>query len=1151
LRLEKLEDRQLLSYLHLTSVMHPTFAVEGELLGTDPSSWPVVADFQTNLNLSDVGATITWADGAQTSGMVYTGTEGPIVLGTHTYEEAILSPGRPFKVSVSGDGLGDSMTVPGATVADAGLHITNVTHPHVSEGQPINSAVVAHFTDDSIYGTASDYTATITWLDGNITTVDSTATSDGQIVPSGNGFDVLASYTYREATDLCSFIVRVDDEGGAWDCKGIQGEVADAPVKITSVTPPVAVEQQQITGAVIAHFTDENPDPVLKDFFVEVDWPDGSSPTITSTPSEFGQIVVNPDGGYDVLANYWFQKEFPTSPLTVTVNDVGGSSDSMTVDMTVQDAPLTMTSVAHPVGVMVGQGIYSFAVAQGTSPNVGSESGDLSATITWADGMQTPGSVIPAGSDGFEVLGTYTYQRPVTSGTLTVTVNDVGGASATGTATGVNVADAPITIDGVFPTGGDEGKPIVNAGVAHFTHGMSNSDPGYMTALITWADGTQTSGNVVTASGGYNVLGTYTYPEEVPAGRQLTVFVRDGAGAHDQKSTTESKIWDAPLTIVSGTIFTPVEGHPYQNVPIIHFLDEDPNGVPGDYTARVNWGDGTTSTITGTAGAAGQIVAAGDGFDVLGTHTYAEEISRATFSIQLADAGGSVTYGSIDNFSVADAPLTAGPLTPPNAMEGVPFADALLLHFTDADPGGAASDYTATITWGDGSTSTVTSKAGKAGQIKASAGGGFDVLGSHTYAEELSGAVFHVHVADAGGAVTDADNSNFNVSDAPLTAGAWKPPVATEGIPFANQLLFHFTDANPQAKATDYTATIAWGDGTVSTLTSAVGPNGRIVANSRGGFDVLGSHTYAEDLSGATFAVQVADAGGAKTGASKSGFGVADAPLTAGALTPPKAVEGAPFAKLPLFHFTDANPGAKAEEFTATITWGDGTTSTVTSTESQAGQIKPGDKGGFDVLGSHTYAEELGGGTFSVQVLDLGGAKTIAAKSKFSVAEAPVVATGVNVQAVQKAAFFGQTVATFTDPGGAEPNPSSPGTIAKFYSATIAWGDGKTSTGVIQYNGQPGSTTDTFTVVGDHTYSAKGAFKVTVVIKHEGVSTKVTSVATVSIAASPAASAAQQANLIGGEPSHDKSLAARDAALAGWSFAEGLPLPWCTRPPTV
>jgi hypothetical protein len=182
-------------------------------------------------------------------------------------------------------------------------------------------------------------------------------------------------------------------------------------------------------------------------------------------------------------------------------------------------------------------------------------------------------------------------------------------------------------------------------------------------------------------------------------------------------------------------------------------------------------------------------------------------------------------------------------------------------------------------------------------------------------------------------------------------------------------VLFHFTDANPAATAANFTATVNWGDGTSNTSADTSG-SVSVVANPGGGFDVLGSYTYAEELSGQTLSVSVQDSGGATISASTTHYTVADAALTAGALTVPTPTEGAPLTDVQLFHFTDANPNAQAGDYVATITWGDGTTSTVTSTHTADGQVVANPNGGFDVLGSHTYLEEGTSLPFSVSVTD-------------------------------------------------------------------------------------------------------------------------------------------------------------------------------------
>jgi hypothetical protein len=90
-------------------------------------------------------------------------------------------------------------------------------------------------------------------------------------------------------------------------------------------------------------------------------------------------------------------------------------------------------------------------------------------------------------------------------------------------------------------------------------------------------------------------------------------------------------------------------------------------------------------------------------------------------------------------------------------------------------------------------------------------------------------------------------------------------------------------------------------------------------------------------------------------------------------------------------------------------------------------------------------------------------------------------------------------VATYTDPGGAEPNSfdPTPATIAGHYTALIGWGDSTFSAGTITYSGGIGSKTGTFTVTGTHAYAQEGIFTITMTIAHELVTTTVTSTATI------------------------------------------------------
>ncbi|MEP6954368.1 MAG: hypothetical protein ABI950_09940 [Solirubrobacteraceae bacterium] len=96
---------------------------------------------------------------------------------------------------------------------------------------------------------------------------------------------------------------------------------------------------------------------------------------------------------------------------------------------------------------------------------------------------------------------------------------------------------------------------------------------------------------------------------------------------------------------------------------------------------------------------------------------------------------------------------------------------------------------------------------------------------------------------------------------------------------------------------------------------------------------------------------------------------VADAALT-GAPVAISATAGTAFSG-PVAHFTDANPQARAADFSATVTWGDGATS--------AGSVSA-DGGGFGVTATHTYAAS-GHPTVSVAIQDAGGATATVTES--------------------------------------------------------------------------------------------------------------------------------------------------------------------------
>ncbi len=195
--------------------------------------------------------------------------------------------------------------------------------------------------------------------------------------------------------------------------------------------------------------------------------------------------------------------------------------------------------------------------------------------------------------------------------------------------------------------------------------------------------------------------------------------------------------------------------------------------------------------------------------------------------------------------TVADAALS-GSVMYLGATQGVVVNGAPVATFTDSFVYGSASDYTATINWGDGTTT--------AGVVEGS-DGAYGVRGSHTYAQP-GFFTLTVTLSDAGGSAT-----------ATGTAGVAATPVYTVGNLYASG-----------GSSSDYAATIDWGDGTDST-------DGAIVNNGYGSFAITGSHAYAEE-GNYNVTVTVTQVGGATATLFSTATVVATA-LTAAA--PPQA----------------------------------------------------------------------------------------------------------------------------------------------------------------------------------------------------------------------------------------------------------------------
>jgi hypothetical protein len=194
------------------------------------------------------------------------------------------------------------------------------------------------------------------------------------------------------------------------------------------------------------------------------------------------------------------------------------------------------------------------------------------------------------------------------------------------------------------------------------------------------------------------------------------------------------------------------------------------SGSASNLTVTVSWGDGSSSVLTA---AAGQIIDNGNGtFTLNTTHTWIEE-GTYVVTVQIFDASTGSTTTKEVTVAVADAPLVGSPNTLSGQL-GHGLTNVLVGTFTDTNPFGTLSDFTATVTWDDGNGHTHTS----AGRIVLVSGTTFEVFADETSVFSQSGIrTVTVFVQDDGGATVTI------VSTVNVAASTLLPLYALDGLP--------------------------------------------------------------------------------------------------------------------------------------------------------------------------------------------------------------------------------------------------------------------------------------------------------------------------------------------------------------------------------
>jgi hypothetical protein len=700
-------------------------------------------------------------------------------------------------------------------------------------------------------------------------------------------------------------------------------------------------------------------------------------------------------------------------------------------------------------GLIVAEGTFgSGNVATFSDANLADTVGSFSATIDWGDGTTTTGTISSSGAGLFTVAGSHTYADEgafTAIATLTRTSDNVQAApSGTITVTEADILNGTPTTFHVDPNQAFSGT------VATFTDAYTGQVASDLTATISWGDGTFDVGTITGGAGTFTVSGTHTY--SLAGQDSVTVTLSDDAPGTATATVISTaavgfpgSFAPIPITAIEGVAIPP-------GTVIAAFTDGDPTDTGASFSATIDWGDGTTST--------GSVVGGGGFITVLGSgHIYADE-GVVTPIVTLTHTADNVTGTATGPLIVAEGDSLAPSPIPHfiHANPNQPFSGTVAT-FTDTDTNQVASDLTATIVWGDGTTDVGTVSGG---------GGSFTVSGTHTYATVGTDAV-SVKLADDSPGIA---NATANSTAAVGFLGSLAPIPRVEGVPIgAGSLVAAFTDPDPTDTPASFTATIDWGDGTTTPGAVTIAFPGSVTVLSTG-------HTYADEGSFTPIVTLIHSADGV-TGTATGTISVAEndilVPLPVGPIAPqPNQL----FSGV-LGIFGDPNPSQTVGDFTATINWGDGTTS--------VGTVSGAIGGPFTVSGTHTYATSAVDTITATLSDDAPGTAHASQVTTVTVGLPGTFALTVATEHTPLAA--NTTVATFADGNLAD--------TAASFTATINWGDGATTSGTVV--GAAGS----FSVDGGHAYAIEGNFQATATLTRTADNVKGVASGSIAVAEGP------------------------------------------------
>jgi hypothetical protein len=599
-----------------------------------------------------------------------------------------------------------------------------VAAPHLIVAQPSFSCfeteavsqVITTFSDT--FPSPTTFTADIDWGDGTHTTpiISPRPTS------APGTYDVFGSHTYSDEGSY-SVLVTVHDDSNAVDgdtsqeAKPITCADTDELEPSPTTQPSIEPRQYQAFSGVVATFSDSNTTTTAGDLTAIIDWGDGSPPTAGTVSGGAGTFTVS--GTHTWLGPV--PSNFPSASVGsvgVTLSESApGTAESEASVPVILDNAIQFSSITSTLA----EGAVPGAVATFSDAVTSHTAGDFTAEACFCDTFSCTPAIVQGGSGSFTVYAT--VGRPVDEGAFDcvfvdvhTNVDVVSQASASLENDEVTVVDAPIAPSPKVI----QAQPNVawsgNAG-GIFDANQFSTTADYDSVSIDWGDGSAAdlTGTVVHngTPGYFAIMGTHTWVS--PGPYTVAVTVHD-VGGQSVTVKSQATVLDTSITVkgVTNTVAVNIAS----NLTVASFSLKDLTGASTDFTAKVDWGDGSTND-------AGKVLGARGDFRVTGTHTYASPGPHTT-TITVADtrAGGGTGKGS------GESDVTGGGISvdvPGSIQEYAGVAFKWTFHVEDPTASDTTSTYKINVSWGDSTTDT-------AADITAGSGGGFDVSAGHTYA---------------------------------------------------------------------------------------------------------------------------------------------------------------------------------------------------------------------------------------------------------------------------------------------------------------------------------------------------------------------------------------------------------------------------------